>query len=52
MQSKSRTKKKDKTRTPRYPNHTPKRGKKKKKKKGNEYPYVPHVYVKKQTAEY
>lgn len=37
-------------RTLRYPNHTPKQ--EKKKMMSNEYPYVPHVYVKKQTAEY
>ena len=37
-------------RTLRYPNHTPKQ--ERKKKMSNEYPYVPHVYVKKQTAEY
>jgi hypothetical protein len=33
------------------PNHTPKQ-KERKQKISNEDPYVPHVYVKKRTAEY
>lgn len=50
MQSKITQKKTKLARAPRYPNHTPKQ--KKNEKMSNEYPYVPHVYVKKRTAEY